>query len=47
MTRADCEIMEAAGQFEQERVELINGDLISRTGKKRPHSDTVALLYGC
>jgi Uma2 family endonuclease len=45
-TRAECEIMEAAGLFEQERVELVNGELITKMGKKRPHSDTANQVYG-
>ena len=45
-TRSQCEVLEAAGLFEQERVELIDGELISKMGKKRPHVGTAALLLG-
>ena len=45
-TRSECEVIEAAGLFEQERVELIDGELISKMGKKRPHVDTATLLLG-
>jgi Uma2 family endonuclease len=37
-------VIEAAGLFDQERVELIDGELISKMGKKRPHVDTATLL---
>ena len=36
-TRSECEVIEATGLFDQERVELIDGELISKMGKKRPH----------
>jgi len=39
-------VIEAAGLFEQERVELIEGELISKIGEKRPHVDSVTLLFG-
>jgi len=45
-TRAECEIVEAAGIFDQQRVELIEGELIDKIGKNRPHVDTAALLIG-
>jgi hypothetical protein len=32
------------GLFDQQPVELIEGELISKMGKKRPHVDTVTLL---
>jgi Uma2 family endonuclease len=43
-TRAECSTLEAAGVFDQQPVELIEGELISKIGKKRPHVHTVALL---
>jgi len=45
-TRSECAVIEAAGLFEQERVELIDGELISKMGKKRPHVHTGSLLFG-
>ena len=45
-TRAECSTLEAAGVFDQQPVELIDGELISKMGKKRPHIDTLTLLVG-
>src|ERR1700734_3983830 len=43
-TRAECERLEAAGVFDQQRVELIEGELIVKMSKNRPHVNTAALL---
>jgi Uma2 family endonuclease len=45
-TRAECERLEGLGIFDQQHVELIEGDLIDKLGKTRPHVDTAALLFG-
>jgi Uma2 family endonuclease len=45
-TRAECAALEAAGIFDQQRVELIEGELIDKMGKNRPHADVAALLIG-
>ncbi|MBV9771536.1 MAG: Uma2 family endonuclease [Bryobacterales bacterium] len=45
-TRAECEALEAVGIFEQQHVELIEGELIDKMGKNRPHVDAAALLLG-
>lgn len=45
-TRAECEIVEAAGIFDQQKVELIDGELIDKMPKNRPHVDAAALLLG-
>jgi Uma2 family endonuclease len=46
-TRVECERLEALGIFEQQHVELINGELIDKTmGKNPPHMDAAALLLG-
>jgi Uma2 family endonuclease len=45
-TRAECERLEAAGIFDQQRVELIEGELIDKMAKNRPHVDAAALLIG-
>ena len=42
-TRGECRTLEAAGLWERERLELIEGELISRMGKKRPHVN--AMIY--
>lgn len=36
-TRAECSTLEATGVFDQQPVELIEGELISKMGKNRPH----------
>jgi len=43
-TRAECDRLEAAGIFDQQRVELIEGELIVKMSKNRPHVNTAALL---
>jgi len=43
-TRAECERLEAAGIFDQQRVELIEGELIVKMSKNRPHVGVTALL---
>jgi Uma2 family endonuclease len=43
-TRAECQRLEALGIFEQQRVELIEGELIDKMGKNRPHVGAAALL---
>jgi Uma2 family endonuclease len=45
-SRAECERLEALGIFDQQRVELIEGELIDKMGKNRPHVDAAALLIG-
>ena len=36
-TRVECDALEASGLFDHERVELIEGELISKMGVNRPH----------
>jgi Uma2 family endonuclease len=43
-TRAELKPLEASGLFDQERVELIEGELLTKMGKNRPHVDTVTLV---
>jgi len=46
-TRAECDIVEAAGIFDQQHLELIEGELIDKkTSKNPPHVDAAALLLG-
>jgi Uma2 family endonuclease len=45
-TRAECDAVEAAGIFDLEQIELIEGELIDKMGKNRPHVDAAALLIG-
>ena len=43
-TRAECATLEASGLFEQESVELVQGELLTKMGKKRPHVNTFTLV---
>ena len=45
LTREDCRALQAAGLLELEKFELIDGELISRTGKSPLHS--VVLHHFC
>jgi Uma2 family endonuclease len=36
-TREQCAPLEASGLFKQERLELVDGELIGKIGKNRPH----------
>jgi len=44
-TRAECATLEASGLLEQERLELVEGELISKMGKKRPHVNSLTVLH--
>jgi Uma2 family endonuclease len=43
-TREECDELAALGVFDQQRLELIEGELIDKMGKKRPHVTSVGLL---
>jgi Uma2 family endonuclease len=43
-TRAECRMLEQTGLWECESLELIEGDLIDKMGKKRPHVNVTILL---
>jgi len=45
-SRAECERLEAAGIFDQQPVELIEGELFLKMSKNPPHVDAAALLLG-
>lgn len=36
-TRDECEILESSGIWEQQKLELIDGELITKMGQSRPH----------
>jgi len=40
-TREECAVLEASGIWEQQHLELIDGELISKMGKKRPHTNAL------
>jgi Uma2 family endonuclease len=44
-TRAECETLVSHGLLDYERLELVEGELISRMGKKRPHSNAARSLF--
>jgi Uma2 family endonuclease len=43
-TRAECKALESTGLWNNEKLELIEGDLIDRMGKNRPHVNTMMLV---
>jgi Uma2 family endonuclease len=45
-TRSEYVALESVGVFERQRLELVEGELIDKMGKKRPHVDAVALMVG-
>jgi|ERR1051326_1455952 Uma2 family endonuclease len=45
-TRAECAALEAAGIWDQQKLELVEGELISKMGKNRPHVIALTLLQG-
>ena len=44
-TREECVALEALGIWDQQHLELIEGELISKMGKKRPHANAIAVLH--
>ena len=44
-TRAECDALTSSGLLHYERLELIEGELISKMGKNRPHSNSLVLLH--
>jgi Uma2 family endonuclease len=44
-TRAQCAPLEASGLLDQESLELVGGELISKIGTKRPHVNSFSVLY--
>lgn len=45
-TRTECLALEASGLWDQQRLELVQGELISKMGKNRPHVNTLTMLQG-
>ncbi|MGI8745358.1 MAG: hypothetical protein ACR2NN_22840 [Bryobacteraceae bacterium] len=43
-TRAECSTLEASGLLDQQHLELVEGELISKMGKKRAHVNALTLL---
>ncbi len=43
-TRVECAALEASGAWVQQRLELVDGELISKMGKKRPYVNSLSLV---
>ncbi len=43
-TRAECSALEATGVWDCKNLELIDGELIDRMGKKQPHNYAVSCI---
>jgi Uma2 family endonuclease len=43
-TRAECEELDAAGVFEHQHLELVEGELIDKMGKNGPHTASLAAI---
>lgn len=44
-TRAECALLESTGLWDQQHLELVDGELISKTGKKRPHVNALVAVH--
>lgn len=44
MTRVECAKLESAGLWDQQHLELVRGELISKMGKKRPHVNALVAV---
>lgn len=43
-TRAECAFLETSGLFDGQKLELVEGELINKLSKKRPHTNSLVLL---
>jgi Uma2 family endonuclease len=43
-TRTECAKLQASGLLDQQHLELVEGELIDKMGKNRPHAITLALM---
>ena len=43
-TREQCAVLESSGLFNKERLELVDGDLLCKMGKNRPHVNSFMLM---
>jgi Uma2 family endonuclease len=43
-TRAECASLDASGLLDQQRLELVAGELIDKMGKNRPHVNALTLM---
>jgi len=44
-TRVECEALETTGLLDHEKLELVDGELISKMGKNRPHVNALAFVH--
>jgi Uma2 family endonuclease len=44
-TRMDCARLDAAGLLDQQHLELVEGELIDKMGKKRPHVNALTMMH--
>lgn len=44
-TRAECNALEATGLFDQQNLELVDGELINKMGKNRPHTNALVFVH--
>jgi Uma2 family endonuclease len=44
-TRAECASLDASGLLDQQHLELVEGELIDKMGKNRPHVNGLSLMY--
>jgi len=44
-TRAEYESLDASGLLDQQHLELVEGELIDKMGKNRPHVNALAVMY--
>lgn len=43
-TRTECALLETSGLFDQQKLELVEGELINKLSKKRPHTNSLTSL---
>src|SRR5690348_16258963 len=43
--RSECAALESAGFLDRKRLELVDGELIRKIPKNRPHANALAILY--
>ena len=44
-TRRECAVLEESGLWDRQHLELVEGELITRIGKKRPHVNALTVLH--
>jgi len=44
-TRQECVALETSGIWAQQHLELIEGELLSKMGKKRPHTNVMVIMH--